>query len=1153
MTLPAATGGRFALFEAIRSGKLAQVQAHITNQPESIRVPSITGAWPVQVAAECNRWDMVLAIVHADPAHVEAFHNIKSRCSNSLLQRLMVLLCQRFHHLQPQYSIHRLIKQGQGAAATALLKGAPHLVHSMDYEDGNTVAHVAAANSTLSNDLLELILPPLALLKNHDGQTPLHVAMEHGNLRALQVFIAALPATTAAELCMARDAFNSLPLHVALVEKHWHVILPLVTWHPPAAAQADRAGDMPIHLAASAEQWSIVSSLARLSPSSAAKPDRLGRSMLHVALRSGAWPAAKVLVGVVQCAISTDDVATIMEQTQWDLAAMLLYADGFQRDDGAMDTLVPLAARFGAPSHFLEAIHELTSRRIDSSDDKKQEPWAHALNLALKQHHWATAGWITTNFPACARQKNRLRLLPLQVAAADEAAPLWLLEQLAMAYPNVGRVVDRNGSPLLHVMCQRRQWKCVEAIVTTVPKTASLRDISTNLLPLEVAVASIAPASVIVALLEGDPFACKAASPGVWLFQDVWEKYAPSLSGSDVARIAAAVTKEFFKDADGNSALHIGVLTGDVRLCICLLRHATNIFATNAAGSSPYSLAMQSMDLRLKSLFEPLIGSSNVTKEWLETVDCDGKTPLVHAVEAELFPVAQRMLLHGADITKLKRSLAPTQRLLKNRYVVAMNSRNDDGSVWGLDLETARAVCVFGFASSETCRAHCSRLMRVQCRSRWICGVVEAFRDHATYYAVVETGLSRLKLPRGDIRGVDAMAVTETLCRALFDLHNVAKYVHHALTPESFVFHGDGVTKCKLSDWEHCFPRRTPWTQFQSPNSYISPRIASALVSFQDNEENKPSAVTIDGLDNIWSLGVMLFELWTAKQWMSLPFQVKSLASQAQDDVDERLSALPSAIQAFLRPLLAVDPSLRPCNMESVLSAPFFKKTVPPPLPPPPLPEISTKVDEESIRPPSLPPSPSSSLSWSLNDLVETPQGLPEQNQVCEKAAEDPEVDEVHARHDKEPEESETPLGYIGQTVRKRFEDNQIYRGVVKSMRMVDGKSWWTILYEDGDSEEVEDDELDSLLHVKIKGYAATSSPPLGQPVWLMYDKKLVAQGCVSAPPDSMLPPPSSSFVCLKVLKRFRGTPKEVMAQVQRHDKKPFVWWRVSQCFVPRS
>ncbi|CAK4136684.1 unnamed protein product [Aphanomyces euteiches] len=1109
MTLPAATGGRFALFEAIRSGKLAQVQAHITNQPESIRVPSITGAWPVQVAAECNRWDMVLAIVHADPAHVEAFHNATNLAllDMSLDQgvdqvTMLQLIAAAPHGLalptlspferQPQYSIHRLIKQGQGAAATALLKGAPHLVHSMDYEDGNTVAHVAAANSTLSNDLLELILPPLALLKNHDGQTPLHVAMEHGNLRALQVFIAALPATTAAELCMARDAFNSLPLHVALVEKHWHVILPLVTWHPPAAAQADRAGDMPIHLAASAEQWSIVSSLARLSPSSAAKPDRLGRSMLHVALRSGAWPAAKVLVGVVQCAISTDDVATIMEQTQWDLAAMLLYADGFQRDDGAMDTLVPLAARFGAPSHFLEAIHELTSRRIDSSDDKKQEPWAHALNLALKQHHWATAGWITTNFPACARQKNRLRLLPLQVAAADEAAPLWLLEQLAMAYPNVGRVVDRNGSPLLHVMCQRRQWKCVEAIVTTVPKTASLRDISTNLLPLEVAVASIAPASVIVALLEGDPFACKAASPGVWLFQDVWEKYAPSLSGSDVARIAAAVTKEFFKDADGNSALHIGVLTGDVRLCICLLRHATNIFATNAAGSSPYSLAMQSMDLRLKSLFEPLIGSSNVTKEWLETVDCDGKTPLVHAVEAELFPVAQRMLLHGADITKLKRSLAPTQRLLKNRYVVAMNSRNDDGSVWGLDLETARAVCVFGFASSETCRAHCSRLMRVQCRSRWICGVVEAFRDHATYYAVVETGLSRLKLPRGDIRGVDAMAVTETLCRALFDLHNVAKYVHHALTPESFVFHGDGVTKCKLSDWEHCFPRRTPWTQFQSPNSYISPRIASALVSFQDNEENKPSAVTIDGLDNIWSLGVMLFELWTAKQWMSLPFQVKSLASQAQDDVDERLSALPSAIQAFLRPLLAVDPSLRPCNMESVLSAPFFKKTVPPPLPPPPLPEISTKVDEESIRPPSLPPSPSSSLSWSLNDLVETPQGLPEQNQVCEKAAEDPEVDEVHARHDKEPEESETPLGYIGQTVRKRFEDNQIYRGVVKSMRMVDGKSWWTILYEDGDSEEVEDDELDSLLHVKIKGYAATSSPPLGQPVWLMYDKKLV-------------------------------------------------------------
>ena len=94
--------------------------------------------------------------------------------------------------------------------------------------------------------------------------------------------------------------------------------------------------------------------------------------MLHVALRSGAWSTAKVLVGVVRCAISTDDVAAAMEQTQWDLAAMLLYADGCQRDGRVLNTLVPLAARYGAPPHLVQAIHEFASSWIDLHDDEKQ-------------------------------------------------------------------------------------------------------------------------------------------------------------------------------------------------------------------------------------------------------------------------------------------------------------------------------------------------------------------------------------------------------------------------------------------------------------------------------------------------------------------------------------------------------------------------------------------------------------------------------------------------------------------------------------------------------------------------------------------------------------------------------------------------------------
>ncbi|RHY31404.1 hypothetical protein DYB32_003548 [Aphanomyces invadans] len=107
----------------------------------------------------------------------------------------------------------------------------------------------------------------------------------------------------------------------------------------------------------------------------------------------------------------------------------------------------------------------------------------------------------------------------------------------------------------------------------------------------------------------------------------------------------------------------------------------------------------------------------------------------------------------------------------------------------------------------------------------------------------------------------------------------------------------------------------------------------------------------------------------------------------------------------------------------------------------------------------------------------------------------------------------------------------------------------WTVVYDDGDSEDVTKAELAAILVKKsVKGHVAASDPLAhGQSVWLMHDHQLVgiprcvraikngthdrlqvarARVCATPPPD-LVPSPRGehNVVCLRITKRFTGLP----------------------------
>ncbi|RQM22473.1 hypothetical protein B5M09_005858 [Aphanomyces astaci] len=610
---------------------------------------------------DCNRWDMVVSLVRADP-------------------ELIVVLLQL----------------------------------CITDDEGNSIAHVACrCKRPFPLEPLRLALEGLLTTVNMDGQSPIHVAASCGNLHALQCAMT-LSLSQAAQHCTLVDRAGNLPLHAAVAERHWHVVVPLVTWHPPAAASPDPLGDLAVHIAASCRQWDVVEAIIALAPHTVTIPDRLGRSLLRLALHGAAWSVATTLLDLLVDTPLPPDVESVdpaVEQAQWHVAGQLL-AKGVPVPQPL--ATMKLACQLGAPSVVLAALvasYSYPTDEVRDTRDKKLNDgdWATmALDVALRHRQWEVAKWVLAMDASAARRKNRMRLLPLQVAAATDpsnAPPVSLLNRLAAAYPQAAVAVDCSGTPLLHILCHRHHWTCVQALVQAAPTVATL-----------------APAEVVVDLAIAGPYTTSVVNRSTWILHDILTKYALSLSGaSDVPRLAAAFAS--CSDANQNTALHVGIACGHVGFCSTLVRdHGVDVFAVNLEGESALDLARRSPDPGVRAVFATMdvtvSSSSPPPSPWIEAVDGHGRTPLMHAALAGHWAAVQWMLQHGADPATIQaldlprtvqRAVAASQHahvVIHRRYVVQtiigpQQERHDDevGEGLAMDLKTGHNI-----RPSKVCR-----------------------------------------------------------------------------------------------------------------------------------------------------------------------------------------------------------------------------------------------------------------------------------------------------------------------------------------------------------------------------------------------------------------------------------------------------------------
>ena len=200
------------------------------------------------------------------------------------------------------YPVHSFVSGGTGGTLRTLLslKRALHsgpvlglialmvTLTSSALGYSTTVEVAAAAGDVMTLRTLLEANPSLALAKEGDGTTPLHLAALYGHKEAASVLLA-FHADVAA-----RDENGDTPLHLAAAKGWRELVLLLLDSHADVNAR-DAHGAMPLHAAAFYKREDTVKLLiARHAQVTAADDD--GETPLHMAAQTGSVEIAEMLL-----------------------------------------------------------------------------------------------------------------------------------------------------------------------------------------------------------------------------------------------------------------------------------------------------------------------------------------------------------------------------------------------------------------------------------------------------------------------------------------------------------------------------------------------------------------------------------------------------------------------------------------------------------------------------------------------------------------------------------------------------------------------------------------------------------------------------------------------------------------------------------------
>ncbi|KAK6358099.1 hypothetical protein TWF730_007454 [Orbilia blumenaviensis] len=180
--------------------------------------------------------------------------------------------------------------------------------------------------------------------QNHEGQTPLHLAVKNGHIDAVRTLI-----MLNADIRM-KDDHGQRPMHLAVKEQRVEIVKMLSELEIDILAK-DNNGQTPLHLAAANGNSDIRENLIKHGANIEAK-DNHGRTPLHIAAAHGQSTFIKAMKSEVQDIASMNDfhgqtpLQIAMEKNHWDTVNILLeLAKKDKRDDGRLP--LHLAAQIG--------------------------------------------------------------------------------------------------------------------------------------------------------------------------------------------------------------------------------------------------------------------------------------------------------------------------------------------------------------------------------------------------------------------------------------------------------------------------------------------------------------------------------------------------------------------------------------------------------------------------------------------------------------------------------------------------------------------------------------------------------------------------------------------------------------------------------------